>query len=86
MRIALVAGVIISSMRATSIWYVNGSTSTNTGTCPARTIGARSVEKVTAAVMISEPAGRSRSSTARYSADDLELHIRPRCLPKSAAT
>jgi hypothetical protein len=44
---------------------VSGSTSTNTGTSPARTIGATSVENVSGEVMISAPRGRPSSSTAR---------------------
>ena len=47
-RIALVRGPIISSIASTSIWNVSRSTSTNAGTSPARTIGAMSVENVTA--------------------------------------
>ena len=48
--------------------------------------GARSVENVSGEVMTSEPGGRSSSSTARYSADEPELHITPPALPKSSAT
>jgi hypothetical protein len=44
---------------------VSGSTSTNTGTSPARTIGAMSVEKVSGDVMILGAARQSSSSTAR---------------------
>jgi len=50
---------------ATSIWYVSTSTSTKTGTRPARIIGAMSVENVTDEVMISSPGSRPSSSTAR---------------------
>ena len=73
-------------MESTSIWKVSGSTSANTGTRPARTSGATSVEKVTAAVITSLPGGKSASSTAKYSADDPELHMSPRCLPNRSAT
>ena len=44
------------------------------------------VEKVTAAVTTSLPLGRSRSSTARERAEEPELHMRPRALPKRSAT
>ena len=64
-RIALVRGPIISSMPSTSIWNVSGVTSTNAGTSPARTIGATSVENVTAEVTISSPGASSSTSTAR---------------------
>ncbi len=62
---ARVAGVIAASMASTSMLNVSGSTSTNDGTAPARTIGATSVENVTAAVTTSSPGWRSSSSTAR---------------------
>ena len=65
MRIAPVRGVIISSMRATSTQNVSGSQSTSTGTRPARSIGAMSVEKVSPQVTTSVPGSRSSSSTAR---------------------
>ena len=64
-RIAFVRGPIISSIASTSIWNVSGVTSTNAGTMPARTIGAMSVEKVTAAVTISSPGSRPSTSMAR---------------------
>ncbi|CAB4324577.1 unannotated protein [freshwater metagenome] len=85
-RIALVRGVIMASMASTSIWNVSGVTSTNTGTMPLRIIGAISVEKVTALVMISSPGSRSSTSIARYSAELPELHITPRRLANSSAT
>ena len=78
-------GPIIASIASTSTLYVSGSTSTNTGTRPARTIGAMSVENVTADVMISSPGCRPSSSTARYSAEEPELHMTPRRLPNSSA-
>ena len=55
----------IASILASSTLNVSGRTSTKTGTRPARTIGATSVEKVSGEVMTSLPFGRSRSSTAR---------------------
>jgi hypothetical protein len=64
-RIALVRGPVISSMASTSIWNVSGVTSTKAGTAPARTIGAMSVEKVTAEVTTSSPGARSSTSIAR---------------------
>ena len=85
-RIAFVAGPIIASIASTSTLNVSGSTSTNTGTSPARMSGARSVENVSGDVMTSDPGGRSSSSTARYSADEPELHITPPALPNSSAT
>ena len=54
-RIAFDAGPIIASIASTSTLKVSGSTSTNTGTSPARISGARSVEKVSGEVMTSEP-------------------------------
>ena len=63
--IAPVRGVIASSMRATSTQNVSGSQSTSTGTSPARSIGAMSVEKVSPQVTTSVPGSRSSSSTAR---------------------
>ena len=45
-----------------------------------------SVENVSVEVMTSEPAGRSSSSTARYSADEPEFTMIPDDLPKSVAT
>ncbi len=62
---ARVRGPIISSIPSTSIWKVDGSTSTKAGTAPARTSGATSVENVTAAVTTSSPGASPRSSTAR---------------------
>ena len=62
---APVLGVIISSMRAASTQNVSSSQSTNAGTSPARTMGARSVEKVTALVTTSVPGSRRSRSTAR---------------------
>ena len=85
-RIARVFGEMSSSMRATSVLNVSGSTSTNTGTRPARTSDEMSVENVSVDVMTSEPAGRSSSSTARYSADEPEFTITPDDLPYNAAT
>ena len=85
-KIARVSGPIIASMASTSTLKVSGSTSMNTGTSPARMSGARSVENVRGDVMTSAPALRSRSSTARYSAEEPELHITPPALPKSSAT
>ncbi len=64
-RIALVFGPIMASMASTSIWKVSGVTSTKAGTMPVRSMGAMSVEKVTAAVTISSPGSRSRASMAR---------------------
>ena len=52
-------------MPSTSMLKVSGSTSTNAGTMPARTMGAMSVENVTADVMISSPGSQPSSSTAR---------------------
>ena len=69
-RIAFVRGEIMASMPSTSMLKVSGSTSTNAGTIPARTIGATSVENVTADVITSSPGSRSSSSTARYNADE----------------
>ena len=48
--------------------------------------GARSVENVTAEVTTSSPGKQPNSSTARYSADEPELHMIPRRLPNSSAT
>ena len=62
---APVRSVIISSIRSTSTQYVSGSQSTNTGIQPPRTIGATSVENVSAQVTTSAPGGRSSSSSAR---------------------
>src|SRR3979409_1356119 len=84
--IALVFDEIMCSILVTSTLNVSGSTSMNTGTQPARTIGAISVEKVSGEVITSEPAGRSSNSIARYSADDPELHITPNGLPNKRAT
>ena len=53
---APVRGVIISSMRSRSTQNVSSSQSTKTGTSPARTMGAMSVEKVSPQVTISAPA------------------------------
>jgi hypothetical protein len=64
-RMARVRGPIIGSIASTSTLKVSGSTSTNTGTSPARTIGATSVENVTAEVTISSPGSSPSSSTAR---------------------
>ena len=64
-RIAFVRGEIMASIASTSMLYVSGSTSTNTGTIPARTSGAMSVENVTADVMTSSPGSHPSSSTAR---------------------
>ena len=83
---APVRSVIISSIRSTSTQYVSGSQSTNTGTQPPRTIGATSVENVSAHVTTSAPGWRPSSSSARYSADEPELHMTPCALPKRAAT
>ena len=83
---ARVRGPIAASIASTSIWYVSYSTSTNTGTKPARTNGATSVENVTAAVSTSSPGSRPSSSTARYSADEPELTMMPRFLANDAAT
>ncbi len=69
-----------------SIWNVSGVTSTNTGISPARSIGAMSVENVTAEVMISSPGSSPSTSMARYNAELPELHITPRRLAKSRAT
>ena len=62
---APVRSVIISSIRATSTQYVSGSQSTNAGIQPPRTIGATSVENVSAQVTTSASGGRSSSSSAR---------------------
>ena len=62
---APVRGVIISSMRATSTQNVSSSQSTSTGTSPARTSGAMSVEKVRPHVTTSLPGASPSSSTAR---------------------
>ena len=62
---AFVSGEISRSSASTSRLYVSGSTSTNTGTSPARTIAAMSVENVSTEVRTSLPGGRSSSSTAR---------------------
>ena len=70
-------GPIISSMRSASIWYVSGVTSTNTGTMPDCTIGAMSVENVSAGVMISSPGCRPSRSIASRSADEPEFTITP---------
>lgn len=64
-RIARVRSVTMASMASASIWNVSGVTSTNTGTTPLRTIGAMSVENVTALVITSSPGSRSRTSMAR---------------------
>ena len=85
MRIAFVRAVIRSSMRATSIWYVSGSTSTSTGTMPDCTIGAMSVENVSTDVMISSPGSQWSRSRARRNADEPELTIPPCCFESSAA-
>ncbi len=45
-----------------------------------------SVEKVTAEVITSSPGSHPSSSTARYSAEEPELHMIPRRLPKYSAT
>ena len=45
-----------------------------------------SVEKVTAEVITSSPGAQSSSSTARYNADEPELHMIPRRFPKYSAT
>jgi hypothetical protein len=62
---ALVRRPIISSIASTSIWNVSGVTSTKAGTAPARTIGAMSVENVTAEVTTSSPGARPSTSMAR---------------------
>jgi hypothetical protein len=83
---AEVSGVIMASIWATSMLKVSSSVSTKAGIKPARRMGAMSVEKVRGEVMTSEPGGRSSSSTARYSADEPELHISPNGFPNRAAT
>ena len=45
-----------------------------------------SVENVTAEVMISSPGEQPSRSTARYSAEEPELHITPRRFPNNSAT
>jgi hypothetical protein len=64
-NIALVFSVISFSICATSTLYVSGSTSTNTGTQPPRTMGDTSVEKVNGDVITSAPLGRSSNSSAK---------------------
>jgi len=65
---------------------VSGSTSTNTGTSPARTSDDTSVEKVRTEVSTSAPFGRPSSSTARNNAEDPEFTAMPWRLANSAAT
>ena len=85
-KMAPVEGVISSSMRFTSALKVSSSTSTRTGTRPARMRGAMSVEKVSPAVITSWPRSSPRSSTARYRPEEPELHITAAALPNRDAT
>ena len=84
-RIARVRGLIISSMRSTSIWNVSGSTSTNAGTMPDCTSGATSDENVTTGVITSSPGSHPIRSTARRIAEVPEFTITPCCFASSSA-
>ncbi len=76
--------VAIASIPSTSTLKVFGATSTNTGTRPARTSGATSVENVSAEVITSLPLGSSSSSMAKYSPGQLS-ELPPAAAPAPAA-
>ena len=72
-NIATVLSVICASIWLTSIQYVNGSTSTNTGINSFFTKHPMDVENVSTGVITSPPAGKLKASTPINRAEEPEF-------------